>query len=175
MAYGSSKEGGYGADIPVTHCAEYGYDGDAGGAPALGKILSADGDVTITRPGTGVFRVSVGDCLFASDLIETGADGRVTITFTDGSQFRLGGDAAFALEDMFGAETARGAALVRILKGVFAFVTGRTALGRFAIDTPVGRIHSERAGDGHRQPHLRRAHLGAHSRSEGRERRHRAP
>lgn len=120
MAYGSSKEGGYGANIPVTHCAKYGYDGDAGGAPALGKILSTAGDVTITRPGTGVFRVSVGDCLFASDLIETGANGRVIITFTDGSKFRLGGGAAFALEDMFGAETARGAALVRILKGVFA-------------------------------------------------------
>jgi FecR protein len=98
--------------------------------------------VTITRPGTGVFRVSVGGCLFASDLIETGADGRVIITFTDGSKFRLGGGAALALEDMLGAETARGAALIRILKGVFAFVSGRSALGRFAIDTPVGRIQT---------------------------------
>jgi FecR protein len=149
MAYGSSKGGGYGADIPVIRRAQSGHDGEADcafGAPALGhtlgKVRTAAGDVTITRPGAGAFRVSAGDGVFATDLIETGPDGRVTIAFVDGSEFRLGAGAAFVLEESSGAETARGAALLRLLKGVFAFVTGRTTLGRFAIDTPVGRIQA---------------------------------
>ena len=144
MAYGSSKEGGYGAETPVIRHSgsDPGNADTAFGAPALGKVQRIVGDVTITRPGTGVFRVSAGETVFASDLIETGPDGRVIIAFADGSEFRLGGGAAFALEELPGAETASGSALVRMLKGVFAFVTGRTAPGRFVIDTPVGRIQS---------------------------------
>jgi hypothetical protein len=145
MTYESSNEGGYGAETPDIRSAQPGPNSatdSAIGTLVLGKVHRTPGDVTVTRPGTGVFRVSPGDCVFASDLIETGRDGRVTIAFADGSEFRLGGDAAFVLEESSGAETARGAALLRILKGAFAFVTGRTALGRFAIDTPVGRIQA---------------------------------
>ena len=145
MAYGSSKEGGYGADIPVSRRAESDHDGSpaaASGASVLGKVHSADGEVSITRLGCGATTARAGAFVFGGDVIETGADGRVTIVFADGSQFRLAPNTAFALDETFSAETVRGTALLRVLKGVFAFVTGRAAAGRFVIDTPVGRIQA---------------------------------
>src|SRR5580698_2455458 len=143
MAYGSSKEGGYGADVPVTRPEQSDRNGGAdsvSGRSALGRVHGADGEVSITRPVGNVLRVRAGDQVFHGDVIETGADGFVTIAFADGSRFRLAPNTAFALDQTFSAETARKTALVRVLKGVFAFVTGRAANGRFVIDTPVGRI-----------------------------------
>ena len=145
MAYGSSKEGGYAADIPVSRRAESDHDGSAAAvssAPVLGKVLGADGEVSITRLGGGAAPARAGAFVFGGDVIETGADGRVTIVFADGSQFRLAPNTAFALDETFNAGTARSAALLRVFKGVFAFVTGRAAAGRFVIDTPVGRIQA---------------------------------
>src|SRR6204780_699921 len=145
MAYGSSNEGGYGADVSVTRREQSDHSGGAdsvSGASALGSVHSLDGEVNITRPDGGVVRVRAGDRVFHGDVIETGADGFVTIAFADGSRFRLAPNTAFALDETFSAETARSTALVRVLKGVFAFVTGRSAIGRFVIDTPVGRIQS---------------------------------
>ena len=98
--------------------------------------------MSITRLGCGATTARAGAFVFGGDVIETGADGRVTIVFADGSQFRLAPNTAFALDETFSAETVRGTALLRVLKGVFAFVTGRAAAGRFVIDTPVGRIQA---------------------------------
>jgi len=145
MAYGSSNEGGYGADVSVTRREQSDHSGGAdsvSGASALGSVHSLDGEVNITRPDGGVVRVRAGDRVFHGDVIETGTDGFVTLAFADGSRFRLAPNAAFALDQTFSAETAQSTALVRVLKGVFAFVTGRAAIGRFVIDTPVGRIQS---------------------------------
>ena len=143
MAYGSANEGGYGADMPDTRREQSDHSGGAdsvSGGSALGRVHGADGEVSITRSGGSVVRVRAGDRVFHGDVIETGADGFVTIAFADGSRFRLAPNTAFALDQTFSAETARSTALVRVLKGVFAFVTGRSAIGRFVIDTPVGRI-----------------------------------
>src|ERR1700722_16812171 len=144
MAYGSSKEGGYWADLPVTarEQSDQSHADSVSGASALGSVQSRDGEVSITRLGSDVLPVHAGDRVFHGYVIETGADGVATIAFADGSRFRLAPNTAFALDQTFSAETARGAALVRVLKGVFAFVTGRAGNGRFVIDTPVGRIQS---------------------------------
>jgi len=145
MAYGSSNEGGYGADVSVTRREQSDHSGGAdsvSGASALGSVHSIDGEVNITRPGGGVVRVRAGDRVFHGDVIETGTDGFITLAFADGSRFRFAPNTAFALDQTFSAETAQSTALVRGLKGVFAFVTGRAAIGRFVIDTPVGRIQS---------------------------------
>src|SRR6202161_1090345 len=143
MAYGSSKEGGYGADMSVTCREQSNHSGGADsafGGSVLGSVHGADGEVSLTRPGAGVVRVRAGDRVFHGDVIETGSEGFVTVAFADGSRFRLAPNTAFALDETFSAETARKTALVRVLKGVFAFVTGSAAAGRFVIDTPVGRI-----------------------------------
>src|ERR1700685_6291 len=96
MAYGSSKEGGYGADMSVTRREQSNHSGGAGagadfacGRTTLGRVHGADGEVNITRPDGGVVRVRAGDRVFHGDVIETGADGCVTLVFADGSRFRL--------------------------------------------------------------------------------------
>src|SRR5580704_13800169 len=89
MAYGSSKEGGYGADVPVTSPEQSDRNGGAdsvSGRSALGRVHGADGEVSITRPVGNVLRVRAGDQVFHGDVIETGADGFVTIAFADGSR-----------------------------------------------------------------------------------------
>src|ERR1700733_6452933 len=113
MAYGSSKEGGYGADIPVTPREQSTDSGGADsvfGGSALGRVHSADGEVSLTRSGGSVVRVRAGDRVFHGDVIETGADGFVTLAFADGSRFRLAPNTAFALDQTFSAESARSTA-----------------------------------------------------------------
>jgi hypothetical protein len=54
MAYGSSNEGGYGADMPVTCREQSNHSGGADsafGGSVLGSVHGADGEVNITRPG----------------------------------------------------------------------------------------------------------------------------
>src|SRR5581483_6008286 len=69
----------------------------AWGADPIGQIKSASGAVAIertgaTRPGTA------GDRVLQSDVVSTGPDGAVGITFDDNSMMSLGPDSTLALD-----------------------------------------------------------------------------
>jgi len=55
---------------------------------AIGKVQTATGPVTVMG-ASGVVAHKVGDRVYRHDTIETGADGAVGITFTDGTAFNL--------------------------------------------------------------------------------------
>src|ERR671925_1958906 len=73
--------------------------GDLETAP-IGKVVTATGSVTIEHANavvvqanipasTGVGQTKVGDPVYKGDVVQTGTDGRVGITFTDGTAFNL--------------------------------------------------------------------------------------
>src|SRR6516165_1388608 len=113
------------------------------GAPppqAIGKIQTATGLVTVVDASGVVAQVKVGDRVYRHDTIETGADGAVGITFTDGTAFSLSNNARMALNEFVCDETSN-SALFSFSKGVFAFIAGKVAkAGGLRIDTPFARI-----------------------------------
>src|SRR5262245_16680490 len=113
------------------------------GAPppqAIGKIQTATGPVTVVDASGVVAQVKVGDRVYRHDTIETGADGAVGITFTDGTAFNLSNNARMALNE-FVCDGTSNSALFSLSKGVFAFIAGKVAkTGGLRIDTPFARI-----------------------------------
>jgi VCBS repeat-containing protein len=130
-------------------CDAPGDDGAGGGyahvtrAPPLqviGTIQMATGLVTVMDPRGVVAQVDVGDPVYRHDTIETGPDGAVGITFTDGTAFNLSNNARMAL-NQFVCDGTSNSALFSLSKGAFAFMAGKVAkAGGLRIDTPFARI-----------------------------------
>src|SRR5215472_13454316 len=108
--------------------------------PAIGTIQTATGLVTVVDARGVVAQVKVGDRVYRHDTIETGADGAVGITFTDGTAFNLSNNARMALKE-FVCDGTSNSALFSLSKGAFAFIAGKVAkTGGLRIDTPFARI-----------------------------------
>ena len=68
-------------------------------ANPIGKVLTVTGAVNIEHPAailvqanlpsTGNGPTKVGDLVYRGDIIQTGADGALSITFADGSSFNV--------------------------------------------------------------------------------------
>src|SRR5579864_3450530 len=119
-------------------------------APAIGKVQTVTGLVTVTRANVIGARPVVGDFVYKGDLIETGADGLIAIAFVDGTEFHLRDDARLVLDEFnYGADKSSQSALLRVLKGMFGVVAGKLAItGRLIIDTPAAQIRGTAPGAG---------------------------
>jgi hypothetical protein len=117
----------------------------------IGKVVVATGAVTIERPGAKVVQVSVdgqtgqakvGDLVHEGDVVATGADGRVGISFTDGTAFNLSSNARMALSEfVYDPNGNSNTTLFNLTKGTFTFVAGKVATtGGMKIDTPVATL-----------------------------------
>src|SRR5262249_58910038 len=96
------------------------------GAPppqTIGKIQTATGLVTVMDARGVVAQVKVGDPVCRDDTIETGADGAVGITFTDGTAFNLSNNARMVL-NQYVCDGTSNSALFSLSKGAFAFIAG---------------------------------------------------
>src|SRR5262249_15525864 len=116
-------------------CDAPGDDGAGGGyahvtrAPpihVIGTIQTATGLVTVMDGQGVVAQVKVGDPVYRHDTIETGLDGAVGITFTDGTAFNLSNNACLVLNQFVCDETSN-SALFSLSKGAFAFIAGKIA------------------------------------------------
>jgi hypothetical protein len=95
----------------------------------IGQIKNLSGDVQIQR-GDQTQGAALGDRLEQSDVVQTGADGRVGITFVDNSRFSLGPDSRIELERFdFDATTHKGEFRSRLKKGTLAVISGQIAKG----------------------------------------------
>ncbi len=117
----------------------------------IGKVVTAAGSVTIEHVSAVVVqanvsgqasRTKVGDLVYLGDVVQTGADGRVGINFTDGTSFNLSSNARMALtEFVYDPNGKSNSSLLSLTKGTFTFVAGRIAkTGGMKIDTPVATM-----------------------------------
>src|SRR5262249_26353503 len=123
------------------------------GAPppqAIGKIQTATGLVTVRDARGVVAQVNVGDPVCLHDTIETGADGAVGITFTDGTAFSLSHTARMELNEFVCDQNGTSnSALFSLTQGAFSFTAGKVAKsGGLRIDTPFARIRGTSQGRG---------------------------
>jgi hypothetical protein len=117
----------------------------------IGKVVTATGSVTIERANAVVVQANVagqagqatvGDLVYLGDVVATGADGRVSINFTDGTSFNLSNSARMALNEfVYDPNGKSNSTLFNLTRGTFTFVAGKIATtGDMKIDTPVATL-----------------------------------
>src|ERR1700760_62332 len=117
----------------------------------IGKVVTATGSVTIEHASAVVVQANVsgqasqtkvGDVVYLGDVVQTGADGRVGINFTDGTSFKLSSNARMALtEFVYDPNGKSNSSLLSLTKGTFTFVAGNIAkTGDMKVDTPVATV-----------------------------------
>jgi hypothetical protein len=117
----------------------------------IGKVVTATGLVTIERANAMVVQVNlrgqavqtkVGDLVYQGDVVQTGADGKLGINFTDGTSFNLSNNARMALSEfVYEPSGTSNSTLFNLTKGTFTFVAGNNAkTGSMKVDTPVATM-----------------------------------
>lgn len=93
----------------------------------IGRIKSVVGTASVVR-GKAVAPATAGYQLLVSDVISTGKDGRIGITFIDNSRFAVGPNSRVALSQFeFDDTTHKGKSLTTVDRGSLAVVSGQIA------------------------------------------------
>lgn len=112
-------------------------------ASRIAQIKKMTGQVTILRTGERL-PAKIGDPLLEKDIVETGADGGIGITFIDNTVFSAGPNSQIALDEFrFDSNNFQGAMLADMRRGTLAVVSGditRSTPGAMKIRTPTAVI-----------------------------------
>ena len=138
----------------------------AGISKPIGKVLTVVGSVTIVHVNAVVVQANVasqpeqtkvGAPVYLGDVVQTGADGRIGISFTDNTAFNLSPNARMVLNEfVYDPKGTSNSTFFSLTKGTFTFIAGEVAkTGDMKIDTPVAVVgirgttpHIEIADDG---------------------------
>jgi len=117
----------------------------------IGKVVTATGVVSIEHVGAVVVQASlgaqsgsakVGDSVYLGDVVATGSDGRVGISFADGTAFDLSSNARMVMNEfIYDPNSKSNSSLLSLTKGTFTFVAGKIAKsGDMKVNTPVATM-----------------------------------
>jgi hypothetical protein len=119
----------------------------------IGKVVTASGTVTVEHANavivqanlpaaSGAGQTKIGDPVYKGDVVQTGADGKVGITFNDGTAFNLSSNARMVLNEfVYDPNGKSNSTLFSLTKGTFTFIAGKVAkTGDMKIDTPVATM-----------------------------------
>ena len=117
----------------------------------IGKVVTATGSITIEHVNPVVVqanlpsqagRTKVGDLVYQGDVVRTGADGRVSINFTDDTSFNLSSNASMTLNEfVYDPNGKSNSTLFNLSKGTFTFIAGKIAkTGDMKIETPAATM-----------------------------------
>lgn len=119
------------------------FAGPAEMPDSIGVVTKIAGNVTVERAGE-TLPLQQGDAVHLNDVVKTGNDGSIGITFEDKSVFTLGHDARMTLDSfVYDPETGDGGSNINVIKGMFKFVSGDIAAnnpGEMKVETPVATI-----------------------------------
>ena len=108
--------------------------------PPIAQVKKVTGQATILR-GNERLPAKVGDLLLEKDVIETGPDGAIGITFVDNTVFSAGPNGQIALDEFrFDSSNFRGSMLADMRQGTLAVVSGdiaRSSPGAMKVKTPT--------------------------------------
>jgi hypothetical protein len=108
------------------------------GAVTIQHVSAVVVQANVGKPGT----VKVGEPVYLGDVVETGADGHLGVTFEDGTTFTLSTSARMVLNEfVYDPKGKSNSTLFSLTKGTFTFVAGKVAkTGDMKIDTPVATM-----------------------------------
>ncbi|MFK4582378.1 VCBS domain-containing protein [Bradyrhizobium ottawaense] len=115
--------------------------GGAAAAQVIGHVTKLVGSATAIRNGVSVI-LNNGDNVEKGDVVSTGADSTLGITFIDGTVFGLSSNARMVLNEMvYDPNGSSNSSLLSLVAGTITFVAGETAKhGDMKIDTPVATM-----------------------------------
>src|ERR1700733_11550770 len=121
-------------------------------ASPIGKVLTVTGTARIEHaaavlvqanaPSTDAAPTKVGDMVYRGDVIQTGADSALGITFADGSSFSVSSNARMEVNEfVYDPNGHSNSSLLSLTKGTFTFIAGDVAhTGNMKVDTPIGTM-----------------------------------
>jgi fibronectin-binding autotransporter adhesin len=117
----------------------------AGGAvvdhQVIGHITKLQGSATAIRNGVSII-LNMGDNVEKGDVVQSGSDSTLGVTFIDGTVFGLSSNARMVLNEMvYDPNGSNNSSLLSLVAGTITFVAGETAKhGDMKIDTPVATM-----------------------------------
>ncbi|UFS89412.1 VCBS domain-containing protein [Bradyrhizobium daqingense] len=110
-------------------------------AQVIGHVTKLVGSATAIRNGVSVI-LNNGDNVEKGDVVSTGADSTLGITFIDGTVFGLSSNARMVLNEMvYDPNGSSNSSLLSLVAGTITFVAGETAKhGDMKVDTPVATM-----------------------------------
>jgi FecR protein len=118
----------------------------------VGKVQNVSGTARVEHstavvvqanlPSPDAGQVKVGDLIYRDDVIQTGVDGELGITFADGSSVNFSTNARMEVNEfIYDPKGSSNSTLISLTQGTFNFISGAIAKnGQMKIDTPVGTI-----------------------------------
>jgi VCBS repeat-containing protein len=115
--------------------------GAAAAAQVIGHVTKLAGSATAVRNGVSII-LNNGDNVEKGDVVSTGAESTLGITFIDGTVFGLSSNARMVLNEMvYDPNGSSNSSLLSLVAGTITFVAGETAKhGDMKIDTPVATM-----------------------------------
>lgn len=96
-------------------------------ASEIGRIKTVIGPASVIR-GAAILPATPGQTLDEKDVLTTGKDGRIGVTFVDNSRFAIGPNARVSLAAFqFDDTTHKGSSLTQVDRGSLAIVSGQIA------------------------------------------------
>ena len=93
----------------------------------IARIKQSAGNAAIQR-GASRIPATAGRDLFAGDRLETGKDGRISLTFIDNTRFAIGPNSNIAVSQFeYDRTRQRGAFVTQVNRGSLAVVSGKIA------------------------------------------------
>ncbi|MDN3279522.1 FecR domain-containing protein, partial [Frankia sp. RB7] len=110
-------------------------------AQVIGHVTKLTGSATAVRNGVSVI-LNNGDNVEKGDVVSTGSDSTLGVTFIDGTVFGLSSNARMVLNEMvYDPNGSNNSSLLSLVAGTITFVAGETAKhGDMKIDTPVATM-----------------------------------
>ncbi|WP_168212815.1 MULTISPECIES: FecR domain-containing protein [unclassified Bradyrhizobium] len=116
-------------------------DGLAGAGKIIGHVTKLAGSATVIRNGVSII-LNLGDNVEKGDVVQSGSDSKLGITFIDGTVFGLASNSRMVLNEMiYDPNGSNNSSLLSLVAGTITFVAGQTAKhGDMKVDTPVATM-----------------------------------
>ena len=117
----------------------------AGGGPApdqvIGHVTKLTGSATAVRNGVSI-TLNMGDNVHKGDVVQSGSDSSLGITFIDGTVFGLSSNARMVLNEMiYNPNGSNNSSFLTLVQGTISFVAGATAKhGDMKVETPTATM-----------------------------------
>ena len=107
----------------------------------IGHVTKLAGNATAIRNGVSII-LNQGDTVHKGDVVQSGSDSTLGITFIDGTVFGLASNAKMVLNEMiYDPNGSDNKSLLSLVQGTISFVAGATAKkGDMKVDTPVATM-----------------------------------
>jgi len=109
---------------------------------AVGQVATLQGIATVTRGNASPAALNASDAIYKKDVLQTGANSSLGVTFNDETTFSLTANARIVVDEFVYEEGSKGnAALFNVARGTVAFIANQVAkTGDMKISTPTATL-----------------------------------